>query len=57
MTSREAVHDIITRHPTPTAAPSSGVSLQAKHSHLKTTYIARLSILILNKNYLSKNYL
>jgi hypothetical protein len=39
MTSREVVHDIITRHSTPTVAPSREVFLQAKHSHMKTIYI------------------
>jgi hypothetical protein len=54
MTSQEAIHEIITRHPTPTAAPNHVVFLQAIHSHLKTTYIATLSIPILIKTSPSK---
>jgi hypothetical protein len=57
MTSREVVHDIITRHSTPTVAPSREVFLQAKHSHVKTIYIASLSILILSKTYPSQKKL
>jgi hypothetical protein len=52
MTSQEAIRDAITRrqHP-PILAPSWVESYQAKQLHLKTTIIARLSILILSKTY------
>jgi hypothetical protein len=55
MTSLEAIRDAITRrrHP-PIPAPSRVESHQAKQLHLKTTIIARLSILILNKTYPTK---
>jgi hypothetical protein len=55
MTSQEAIHDAITRcHHPPIPAPSQVESHQAKQLHLKTTIIARLSILILNKIYPTK---
>jgi hypothetical protein len=55
MTSQEAICDAITRHPhPPIPAPSRVESHQAKQLHLKTTIIARLSILILSKTYPSK---
>jgi hypothetical protein len=55
MTSREAIHDAITRHHhPPIAAPSRVESHQAKQLHLKATIIARLSILILSKTYPTK---
>jgi hypothetical protein len=55
MTSLEAIRDAITRlrHP-PIPAPSQVESHQAKQLHLKTTIIARLSILILSKTYPTK---
>jgi hypothetical protein len=55
MTSQEAIRDAITRHHHPSIpAPSQVESHQAKQLHLKTTNIARLSILILNKTYPTK---
>jgi hypothetical protein len=55
MTSLEAIRDAITwRHHPPIPAPSRVESHQAKQLHLKTTIIARLSILILNKTYSSE---
>jgi hypothetical protein len=55
MTSLEAIRDAVTRlrHP-PIAALSRVESHQAKQLHLKTTIIARLSILILSKTYPTK---
>jgi hypothetical protein len=55
MTSLEVIRDAITRlrHP-PIPAPSRVKSQQAKQLHLKTTIIARLSILILSKTYPTK---
>ncbi len=47
-------HDAIILHRIPIAIPNLGVSHQAKQVHLKTTYKARLSILILSKTYPSK---
>jgi hypothetical protein len=54
-TSQETIRDAITRryHP-PIPAPSRVESHQDKQLHLKTTIIARLSILILGKTYLTK---
>jgi hypothetical protein len=50
MASLEAIRDAITqRHHPPIPAPSQVESHQAKQLHLKTTVIARLSILILSK--------
>jgi hypothetical protein len=55
MTSLEAIRDAITRrHHPPIPAPSRVESHQAKQLHLKTTIIARLSILILGKTYPTK---
>jgi hypothetical protein len=55
MTSLEAIRDAITRrHHPPIPAPSRVESHQAKQLHLKTTIIARLSILILSKTYPSE---
>jgi hypothetical protein len=55
MTSQEAICDAITRrHHPPIPAPSRVESHQAKQLDLKTTIIARLSILILSKTYPSK---
>jgi hypothetical protein len=55
MTSLEAIRGAITRrHHPPIPAPSRVESHQAKQHHLKTTIIARLSILILNKTYPTK---
>jgi hypothetical protein len=55
MTSQEAVRDAITRrHHPPIPAPSRVESHQAKQPNLKATIIARLSILILSKTYLTK---
>jgi hypothetical protein len=55
MTSLEAIRDAITRrHHPPIPAPSPVESHQAKQLHLKTTIIARLSILILSKTYPKK---
>jgi hypothetical protein len=55
MTSLEAIRDVITRrHPPPIPAPSRVESHQAKQLYLKTTIIARLSILILSKTYPTK---
>jgi hypothetical protein len=55
MKSQEAIRDAITRrHHPPIPAPSRVESHQAKQLHLKATIIARLSILILSKTYLTK---
>jgi hypothetical protein len=55
MISQEAICDAITRcHHPPIPAPSRVESHQAKQLHLKATIIARLSILILSKTYLTK---
>jgi hypothetical protein len=55
MASLGATRDAITRrHHPPILAPSRVESHQAKQLHLKTTIIARLSILILSKTYLTK---
>jgi hypothetical protein len=55
MTSLEAIRDAITRrHHPPIPAPSQVESHQTKKLHLKTTIIARLSILILSKTYPTK---
>jgi hypothetical protein len=55
MTSLEAIRDAITRrHHPPIPAPSRVESYRAKHLHLKTTIIARLSILMLSKTYPTK---
>jgi hypothetical protein len=55
MSSLEAIRDAITRrHHPPIPAPSRVESHQAKQLHLKTTIIARLSILILSKTYPTK---
>jgi hypothetical protein len=55
MTSLDAIRDAITRrHHPPIPAPSRVESHQAKQLHLKTTIIARLSILILSKTYPTK---
>jgi hypothetical protein len=55
MTSQEAIRDAITRrHHPPIPTPSRVESHQAKQLHLKTTIIARLSILILSKTYPTK---
>jgi hypothetical protein len=55
MTSPEAICDAITQHPhPPIPAPSRVESHQAKQLHLKTTVVARLSILILSKTYPTK---
>jgi hypothetical protein len=54
-TSQEAICDAITQRPhPPIPAPSRVESHQAKQLHLKTTIIARLSILILSKTYPTK---
>jgi hypothetical protein len=52
--SQEAIRDVVTRRHPPIPAPSRVGSHQAKQLHLKTTFIAKLSILILSKTYLSK---
>jgi hypothetical protein len=55
-TPREASHDAFIRHSPPTPAPSRAGSLQATHHqrhYLEQQIIARLSILILSKTYLS----
>jgi hypothetical protein len=55
MTSLEAIRDAITRrHHPPIPAPSQVESHWAKQLHLKTTIIARLSIIILSKSYPTK---
>jgi hypothetical protein len=55
MTSLEAIRDAVTRrHHPPIPAPIRVESHQAKQLHLKVTIIARLSILILSKTYLTK---
>jgi hypothetical protein len=55
MTSLEAIRDVITRrHHPPILAPCRVESHQAKQLHLKTTFKARLSILILSKTYPTK---
>jgi hypothetical protein len=55
VTSLEAIRDAITRcHHPPIPAPSRVESHQAKQLHLKTTIIARLSILILSETYPTK---
>jgi hypothetical protein len=55
MTSLETIHVANTlRHDPPIPAPNREESHQAKQLHLKTTIIARLSILILSKSYTSK---
>jgi hypothetical protein len=55
VTSLEAICDATTqRHHPPIPPPSRVESHQAKHLHLKTTIIARLSILILSKTYPTK---
>jgi hypothetical protein len=55
MTSLEAIRDAITRcRHSPIPSPSRVESHQAKQLHLKTTIIARLSILILSKTYPTK---
>jgi hypothetical protein len=52
MTPPEAICDAITQRPhPPIPAPSRVETHQAKQLHLKTTIIARLSILILSKTY------
>jgi hypothetical protein len=52
--SQEAIRDVFTRRHPPIPTPSRVGSHQAKQLHLKTTFIAKLSILILSKTYLSK---
>jgi hypothetical protein len=55
-TPREASHDAFIHRPPPTPAPSRAGSLQATHQqrqYLEQQIIARLSILILSKTYLS----
>ncbi|HET7713091.1 MAG TPA: hypothetical protein VFK94_00810, partial [Patescibacteria group bacterium] len=47
-------HDAIILHRIPIEVPNLEVSDQAKQSHLKITYKARLSILIISKTYPSK---
>jgi hypothetical protein len=55
MSSLEAIRDAVTRrHHPPIPAPSRVESHQAKQLHMKATIIARLSILILSKTYLTK---
>ena len=54
--SQEACHDAFTHRLPPTPAPSQAGSLQATHQqrhYLEQQIIARLSILILSKTYLS----
>jgi hypothetical protein len=55
-TPREAIHDAFSRRPPPTPACSRAGSLRATHHrkhYLDQHIIARLSILILSKTYLS----
>jgi hypothetical protein len=55
MTSQEAIRDAITRHHHPPIPATNRVeSHRARQLHLKATIIARLSILILSKTYLTK---
>jgi hypothetical protein len=55
MASPEAIRDAITRrHHLPIPAPFRVESHQTKQLHLKTTIIARLSVLILSKTYPTK---
>jgi hypothetical protein len=50
------MHDAFTRRHPPIPAPSQVVSLQAKQHHLKVTFIARLSTLILSKTCPSQKF-